>query len=225
MVAPLALVRELLTYRDMKIVSARDWGMITGLLAGGSIAFPILTPLALGSLIAAGVQKLRGMRARAAIAGIELAPAVPAPHSRVITGVARRLRATVASIADDSPVLAEHGAISNHTGVILRRSETAQFWLERDEGPAVLVAGTTRRIGHAPAPSIDMPAELLARLGIPADFAITGALELTAIRDATPLTIIGALAEESVAEAAFHRDGGSVPVMRGCPGAPLLVSY
>jgi hypothetical protein len=231
MVAPVELVRELLAYRDMKIVSARDLGMITGLLAGASIAFPVLTPVAIGSLIAAGVQKLRGMRMRAAIAGIEPVVPLPPANATAADGVARKLRATIASIEDDSAVLAEHGEIWNE-GLILRRSETAPFWLERQGAPPVLVAGPTRRIGPrriGPLPPSATPIARgdarLARMGVPADFAISGALALTAIREMTPVTIIGALEEESVAEAAFHREGGRVPVMRGRPGAPLLVSY
>jgi hypothetical protein len=225
MVAPVELVRELLSYRDMKIVSARDWGTITGLLAGASIAFPMLTPFAVGSLIAAGVQKVRTLRAHKAIEGVQLAPAVAPPSSSVISGLARKMRATIASVLDDDAVLAEHGEIRDGEAVVLRRSETAMFWLERDREPAVMVIGATRRIGHARPDSVPVGALLLARMGVPKEFQISGDLELSAIRDATHLTVIGELAEEAIAEVAFHREGGRVPVMRGRPGAPLLVSY
>ena len=33
----------------------------------------------------------------------------------------------------------------------------------------------------------------------------------------------GTLEHEPIAELAFHRDGGRIPVMRGQPGAPVLI--
>jgi hypothetical protein len=56
-------------------------------------------------------------------------------------------------------------------------------------------------------------------------FAVTGTLERAAIAEATPVVVIGGIDEEAVPDMAFHRDGGRVPVMRGRPGAPLLLSY
>src|SRR4029077_8915481 len=119
-----------------------------------------------------------------AIAGIELAVPEPRANTTAAHGVARKLRATIASIADDSAVLAEHGEIWNQ-GVILRRSETAPFWLDRQGEPAVLVSGVTRRIGHGTPRPIDVTRgdALLSRMGVPAHFAISGELALTAIRE------------------------------------------
>ena len=65
MTAPVELVRELLYYRDMRFGDHRDWGMVTAFLAGGSLALPILAPLAIGSMIALGVHKLRDRAAAA----------------------------------------------------------------------------------------------------------------------------------------------------------------
>ena len=225
MVAPVELVRELLGYRDMKLVTARDWGMITGLIAGASIAFPVLTPVAMGSLVVAGVQKLRALKKRKAIEGIELPPPRTVIDIRVhvVSGVARKLRAAVASIRGDD-VLAEHVEIKDKGGgVILRRSESAPFWLERDNEPPVLVAGTSRRVGGPPVARSPVGDEVLAMLGVP--FAVTGTLERAAIGEATPVVVIGGIEDEAVPDMAFYRDGGQVPVMRGRPGAPLLVSY
>src|SRR5438067_906740 len=213
MVAPVALVRELLAYRDMKIVSARDWGMITGLLAGGSIAFPVLTPLAVGSLVAAAVQKARQLRAKKAVAGIAMPPPVIANGATAVSGIARKLRACVASLRGGDDVLAEHAEIRDREGVILRRTESAPFWLERDGEPPVMIAGAMRRIGHVAGRIVDVERgdEVLARMGIPGDFAIAGALEIASIAEATHVVVLGALEDEIVPEAAFHRDGGQIP--------------
>jgi len=226
MVAPVQLVRELLAYRDMKIVSARDWGMITGLLAGASIAFPVLTPFVVGSLVAATVQKARRMKAKKAVTGIEVPAPVIAMGATAVSGIARKMKACIASL-DGNDVLAEHAEIRDGDGVILRRSAGAPFWLDRDGEPPVMVVGAMRRIGHLPGHvrEIERGDEVLARMGIPKDFAISGELEIASIAEAMRVTVLGALEDEIIAEAAFHRDGGQVPVMRGRPGMPLLVSY
>jgi len=227
MVAPVALVRELLAYRDMNLVSARDWGMITGLFAGASIAFPVLTPFAAGSLVAAAVQKFRQLRAKKAVTGIAMPPPVIGLGATAVSGIARKLRACVSSLRGGDDVLAEHAEIRDREGVILRRSEAAPFWLERDGEPRVMIVGAMRRIGHAAGRVIEVERgdEVLRMMGIPKDFAIAGELEIASIAEATRVVVLGAIEDEIVAEAAFHRDGGQVAVMRGRPGAPLLVSY
>jgi hypothetical protein len=226
MVAPVELVRELLAYRDMNIVSARDWGMITGLLAGGSIAFPVLTPFAVGSLVAAAVQRVRRLRAKKAVTGIEVPPPAIAMGATAVAGIARKLRMCISSLHGDD-VLVEHAVIRDRDGVVLRRTESAPFWLEREGQPPVMIVGAMRRIGLCSGSFVDVERgdAVLARMGIPRDFAISGSLQIAAIAEATKVSVLGVLEDEIVAEAAFHRDGGQVPVMRGRPGMPLLVSY
>src|SRR5262249_57139981 len=121
------------------------WGMIAALIAGGSIAFPVLTPVALASIAALGVHKLRTARKRRAIAGVELAPPQTAPGATAIAGTARLFRATVGSLFDRERVLAKHLEIRDrHGALLLRRTESAPFWLEPADGAeAVLVTGTT----------------------------------------------------------------------------------
>ena len=41
---------------------------------------------------------------------------------------------------------------------------------------------------------------------------------------APALAVTGVIEDEAVAELAFHRDGGRIPVMRGRVGAPVLVA-
>src|SRR5512134_2145210 len=52
LVAPIPLIRDLLRYRDLSLAAERDLGLITALIAGGSVAVPILAPVALVSLAA-----------------------------------------------------------------------------------------------------------------------------------------------------------------------------
>jgi hypothetical protein len=230
MVAPVELVRELLYYRDMKVITGRDWGMIAALIAGGSIAFPVLTPVALASIAALGIHKLRTARKRRAIAGVELAPPRTAPGATAIAGTARRFRATVGSLLDRERVLAEHVEIRDRSGaLLLRRTESAPFWLEPDDGAeAVLVTGTTRRWSSEPAGrTIDVRSgdAVLRELGVPSDLAIRGALQIATLRDGAHVCVVGRLEQEALAELAFHRDSGAAPILRGISGTPLVFSY
>jgi hypothetical protein len=228
MTAPVELVRELLYYRDMNMLSGRDWGLITAFLAGGSLALPILAPFAVGSIVAFAVHKLRTARKRSAIAGIQLPATEVAVGATTLIGKARRFNGTVSSLVDDTPVLYEHAVVRDRLGaVLLRRSEGAPFLLEIDDHEPVLVTGVTR------VPSPSLLAQRLAvtrgdphlhRMGVPDDLAITGDLEIARVGEHGPmLAVTGVVEHESIAERAFHRDGGRIPVMRGRVGAPVLI--
>jgi hypothetical protein len=231
MVAPVELVRELLQYRDMKMVSGRDWAFITAMIAGGSIAFPVLAPFALGSMVVLGISKLREMRMRRVIAGVELPAPHVAPGARTLVGIPRKFRSTVASIVDDAPVLAEHALVRDKNGgVLIRRSAASAFLLDRDGQPPVLVTGVTRLMspglfGRSPVrEAVRRGDRRLHRMGVPGDLAITGELFVSSLAEGDlVITVTGLVEDEAVAELAFHRDGGRVPVMRGLPGAPLLI--
>jgi hypothetical protein len=231
MVAPVELVRELLQYRDMNMMSGRDWAFITAMIAGGSIAFPVMAPIALGSMVMLGVSKLRELNRRRHIAGVELPPPTASSAARTIVGMPRRFRTTVPSLVDDAPVLLEHAMVRDRDGaVLIRRSAGAAFLLEREDGPPVLVTGAARLVapglfGRAPVREhVRRGDRRLLRMGVPADLAITGELEIgTLVEDALAVAVTGVVEEESVAEFAFHRDGGRVPVMRGRAGAPVIV--
>lgn len=228
MTAPVELVRELLYYRDMKILSHRDWGLITAFLAGSSLALPILAPFAVGSMIALAIHKLRNMRGRHGIAGITMPAIPPTPGATTLYGIARRFRGTVQSLIDASPVLIQHAVVKDERGaVLLRRTDAAPFLLDVEDRGPVLVTGVTRV----------MPASVIAqrmrvrrgdarleRMGVPADLAVAGELEVAAVvADGPHVAVTGLVEDEAVAELAFHRDGGQVPVMRGRTGAPVLV--
>jgi hypothetical protein len=231
MVAPVELVRELLYYRDMKMVSGRDWAFITAMIAGGSNAFPVLAPLALGSIVALGIGKLRELHMRRVIAGIELPAPQVAANARTVSGTPHKFRTTVASMIDGAPVLLEHAMVRDRAGgVLIRRSVGTSFLLEReDEGP-LLVTGAARLVspglfGHAPVREvIDRYDPRLRSMGVPADLAISGSLEVAKVEEGgIAVAVTGLVDDEAVAELAFHRDGGRIPVMRGVPGAPVLV--
>ena len=222
MTAPVELVRELLYYRDMQLVNKRDWGLVTAFLAGSSLALPILAPFAVGSLLALGATKLRDLRRRAAIAGVSIPLSPPVAGATTVFGVARRFRGTV-----NGTVLLEHVSVTDrHGGVLLRRTESQPFLLEADDGP-ILVTGAARVVPPsfvAERMRVRRDDPRLRRMGVPLDFAVAGELEVAHVTEGAPmLAVTGMLAEESVAEMAFHRDGGRIPVMRGVAGAPLLV--
>lgn len=244
LVAPVELVRELLQYRDMNMVSGRDWAFITAMIAGGSIAFPMIAPLALGSIVALGISKLRELRMRRVIAGVALPPPPVQSDATMIIGMPRKFRSTVPSLVDDRPVLLEHAMVRDREGaVLIRRSAGTAFLLEPANGPPVLVTGAARLIVPAgrsesgrlhSGPGLFGSAPLrepvrrgdrrLARMGVPADLAITGQLEIgSLVEDQLVVAVTGVVEEESLAELAFHRDGGRVPVMRGRAGAPVIV--
>lgn len=228
MTAPVDLVRELLYYRDMSMLGARDWGLVTAFLAGSSLALPVLAPVAIGSICALGLHKLHRWRRQRAIAGVAMPAAVAAPEAVTVYGTARRFRATVTSVLDDAPVLLEHAAIKDRRGgILLRRTEAAPFLLDIDGKGPVLVTGVTR----VTAPSMiaqRVPVRRgdprLERLGVPTDLAIAGDLEIATLSiDVANIAVTGVIEDEAVAEMAFHRDGGQMPVMRGRIGHPVLI--
>ncbi len=229
MTAPVELVRELLYYRDMQILDHRDWGMITAFLAGSSLALPILAPLAVGSMIALAVTKLRRMRRRHGIEGITMPPAIAAPGAITLYGVARRFRGTVQSLTEATQVLLEHVVVKDRRGaVLLRRTEAAPFLLDVEDRGPVLITGVARVTSSATVLAqrvrVRRGDPLLEKLGVPLDLAVTGDLEIASIvADGPALAVTGVIEDEAVAELAFHRDGGQIPVMRGRIGAPILV--
>jgi hypothetical protein len=227
--APVELVRELLYYRDMSLLDHRDWGLVTAFLAGSSIALPILAPFAIGSMIALGVHKLRNLRSKRAIAGISVPPVAHLPGARTLYGVARRFRGTVESLAERSKsVLVEHAAVKDrHGAVLLRRTEATPFLLDVEGAGPVLVTGVTRMLAAsilAECTRVRRGDPRLERMGVPNDFGIAGNLEIVSIvADGPALAVTGIVEDEAVADLAFHRDGGRIPVMRGKVGAPVLV--
>lgn len=228
MTAPLELVRELLYYRDMRMVSNRDWGLIAALLGGSSLAMPMLAPFALASAVALVVNKVRDFRRRRQIVGVPISPVVPSPGATTVIGIPHRYRNTVSSLVDREPVLLEHAMIKNRAqDVLLRRSEGAPFLLQVESIGPVLVTGVTRVAPpslRANRSRVKRGDPRLAQMGIPPDLAIGGELEIASIVDGGPvLAVTGVLEEESVADFAFHRDGGQVVVMRGVVGAPIIV--
>jgi hypothetical protein len=227
--APLELVRELLYYRDMRLLRHRDWGLITAFLAGSSLALPILAPFAVGSGVLMGIDKLRKLRRNNTIAGIVIPPAIAAPEATTLYGVARRFRGSVPSLVDESPVLLEHAVIRDKRGaVLLRRSEVVPFLLDIEHRGPVLVTGVARMMSStsvlAQRVRIRRGDPRLSKMGVPVDLAVIGELEVASVTaDGPHVSVTGILEDESIAELAFHRDGGRIPVMRGRVGKPILV--
>lgn len=228
MTAPVELVRELLYYRDMSVLDRRDWGLATAFVAGSSIALPVLAPFAIASILALGVHKLHALRRKRAIAGVAVPPIATTPGAVTLYGVARRFRATVTSLVDDAPVLVEHAQVKDrHGAVLVRRTQATPFILDVDGKPPIVVTGVTRMLAASilrRTLRVRRGDPRLAQMGVPDDLAIAGELEISSIvADGPALAVTGVVEDEAVAELAFHRDGGLVPVMRGRVGAPVLV--
>ncbi|CAN5885511.1 hypothetical protein BH11MYX3_BH11MYX3_38450 [soil metagenome] len=229
MTATVELVRELLYYRDMRFNNHRDWGMLTAFLAGSSLALPILAPFAVGSMVALGVYKLRGEQRKRTIVGVEPPIFAPPPNAITLQGIARRFRSTITSIFDEAQVLLQHAVIKDRKGaVLLRRSEAAPFLLEVEGKGNVLVTGVARVVMAsvlAEKQTVKRGDPRLHRMGVPDDLAVAGELQVASIAvDGQHVAATGVIEDEAVAELAFHRDGGRIPVMRGITGAPVLVS-
>lgn len=225
MVAPVELVRELLAYRDMKLTRGRDWGFATAGLAGAAILWPMFTPFAVASALITARVSSRGKR----IAPIAQPIIKSATGATTIYGIARKFRSTITSIIDDTQVLAEAITIrpKRSPDVLLRRISVAPFLVDPvDGGAAVLITGAVhvRGVVQTSQQWVRRGHPLLEKLGLPADLHVQGPLDAQVIAEAGPvLSITGALTEEAVPELAFHRDGGLVAVMRGTPGAPVIV--
>ena len=133
MTAPVELVRELLYYRDMRMIDHRDWGLITAFLAGSSLALPILAPFALGSLVVLGIDKIRKARRRHAIAGIVLPAPIPAPGATTVYGIARKFRITAEGLRRLDDERASSVAGLERVLVDWDPAEVAEFarWLAR----------------------------------------------------------------------------------------------
>jgi hypothetical protein len=234
--APFELVRELLQYRDMKVLENPRLGVLTAFLAGGSFAVPLLAPAVVASAILLAVSKLRAARRRHTIAGVAMPPPHVAPGAVVLHGVPRRFHATISTLIDNAdarPVVAAHAVVRDRDGaILLRRSEVVPFLLDVDRcfdpRGLVLVTGCARMMGSTRVTAHRVPLRRgdvwLRRLGVPPDLVVAGELELaTIVADGPSIAITGLVETEAVAELAFHRDGGATRVMRGRSGAPLLV--
>ena len=221
MVGPMELVRELLGYRDVQIARGKDWAFLTAMFAAGSIGFPVLLPVAAASAVITAIDKVS--RRRRVIRGVVRSPVGIARGAVTRVGTARRLRGTVTSVVDGAPVLVEQAAVCDREGsVLLRRSESAPFLLDGERGP-VLVIGPMRFAGVGPGARVRTGDPELRRMGVPDDLPIKGRLQTARVAEVARVAVTGVVDDDVIAELAFHRDGGMVPVMRGAVGAPVVV--
>jgi hypothetical protein len=244
MVAPIDLIRDLLGYRDLRLAAERDLGLVTALLAGGSLAVPILAPFALASLGALLIRvPLRRRRERALaerhVVAVALPPALPAPQAVTIIGGVRPFRAkAMASLVDGMRVVAEEVSVARGDPrfglqVLMRRSRAVPFLVDPAAGGPILVRGEVRVVERVPPwiksirfGEVRRGDALLARMGVPADMRIEGNLHGDRVfaSQQHEVEVTGCIVEEPVAEFAFHRDPGVTRVMHGEPGRPVLVA-
>jgi hypothetical protein len=230
MVAPLAGLRELMSYRDMNLIAERDMWMITALLAGGSIMMPFLLPVSLLTLGASAVQARRRHKARRdqPIAAIVDTRPAPPPEAVSVRGRVTPLRALVARPWDGGNTVAAELAVRWVDGLFLRATASAPFVIDGDEG-AVVVTGVYRfappMLVYYPATPPDLGGDepRLAAIGVPATWRFAGQLHVDEVTEGQVVRATGLVREELVPERATFRDGGVSRVMRGTPGAPVLL--
>ena len=230
MVAPLAGLRELMSYRDMNLVAERDMWMITALLAGGSIVMPFLLPVSLLTLGASAVQarRRRRLRSEQPIAAIAEVRAAPAPGSITVSGPARPLRAPVRRPWDGGTTIAAELAVRWVGGLFLRATAAAPFVVDTEQG-AVIVTGVVRfappmlkyRVTSPPETGGNDPR--LAALGVPAAWRFAGIIHVDEVLDRAVVRVTGLAHEEPVPERSSYRDGGVALVMRGNAASPVLL--
>jgi hypothetical protein len=223
-------LRELMSYRDMKLVAERDMWMISALLAGGSIVMPFLLPFSVVALGAAGLQARRQRRARneqpiAAIAEMRLAVA---PGAIVARGTVHPLRAPARRAWDGGTCVAAQLAVRSLGGLFLRATAVAPFVVAAPDGDLV-VDGVVhfapplivyRLISH---PVVTGADPRLAALGVPASWRLAGMIHTAVIAPGDTVTVTGPVSHEPVPALATYRDGGIARVMRGTPSAPVLL--
>jgi len=231
MVAPIASLRELLSYRDMRVIERRDLGMISALLAGGSVVMPFLLPISMATFGLWLFQLPRRWQARskAPIAAIADTRSATLPGAVTVEGQARALRGAARAPWDGRPCLAAELAVRSLGGLYLRAVARVPFVVRAADERDVVVAGVVRfapapvrqRLAGAARTSGDDP--LLARLGVPASWRFDGRIVVQAIDDGDRVRVTGGVIEEGVAELADYRDGGVARVMRGTVDAPVVI--
>ncbi len=155
-----------------------------------------------------------------------LAPA-PSPLALPSAGELRRGRAracgmTVQAPLGGGPCLAALLRARSSSGTYAWQIQSSDFEVLLDEGARVRVVGSIALDGNArPLPAGEVAGALQA-LGLPADVAVPGTLELVLLRDGDAVELRGPVAREQVASG--YREAAEVDVMRGAPGRPVAVS-
>jgi hypothetical protein len=230
MVGPMEGLRELMSYRDMKLVAERDMWLISALLAGGSIVIPILLPISIVTLGAAGLQARRQRRARAAqpIAAIaEMRPLIPV-GAATVSGVVHPRHAPARRPWDGGSTVAAELAVRWVGGLFLRATAVAPFVVGAAGGD-VVVMGVVRfappmiRYRVVGAPEVTGAEPRLAALGVPAAWRLGGVLHVTDVAAGATVRVTGTMTNEPVPALASYRDGGVARVMRGTADAPVLI--
>lgn len=230
MVGPMESLRELMSYRDMKLVAERDMWLISALLAGGSIVMPFLFPFSIVTLGAAAVQARRQRRARdeQPIAAIAETRLPVAPGAVTVSGVVHPLHAPARRAWDGGSTVAAELGVRWVGGLFLRATAIAPFVVGAPGGD-IVVTGVVRfappmimyRIAGPPETTGAAPE--LAALGVPASWRLAGVLHVSDVAPGATVRVTGSVVEEPVPALASYRDGGVARVMRGTPDAPVLL--
>lgn len=230
MVGPMSGLRELMSYRDMKLVAERDMWLISALLAGGSIVMPFLLPISIITLGAAGLQARRQRRARDAqpIAAIAETRPLIAPDAVTVSGIVHPLHAPARRVWDGGSSVAAELAVRWVGGLFLRATAVAPFVVAAPGGD-VVVLGVVRfappflKYRIASPPEVTGAEPRLAALGVPATWRLGGVLHVTDVAAGATVRVTGAITDEPVPALASYRDGGVARVMRGTTSQPVIL--
>jgi hypothetical protein len=184
-------------------------GLMVGMLLGGGGAY--------------GMQFLRLRMKRQSRLQPRIVLALP-PARDEKQGTARPHQPSIPSLLTGTPCLASAIVAERISDgkVVLERVEAGSFWLDA-EGEPILVCGEMKLVGDGkvvPASSIaGRRALALGDLKVPELAEIR--LREIAILPGAPVTVAGTVSHEEVPDLGYR--GGTAPVMRGMPGAPVVV--
>jgi len=196
---------------------------IAGLALLGPIGWAALPIIAYTSLIGTGaLASLRARKYRAIVAIDVPEPAVGAGAVER-AGAARPVTGPLASRIDDAPIVVEHVVIRAGGSILLRRIDATPFVLV--EGPAELaVLGEVRLAGPPSTRELRSTDPLFARLGIPAGvLPKTVQVDVRTIRPGEAVSARGVVEDATLAELAFHREGGQAQAMHGRRGSLVVL--
>jgi hypothetical protein len=207
-------------------ISVGAIGAYLGAVAGGALISPLIPAVALGAFFG-GATLLLVRKRNKRVTTVPLIDARTSESAVTRRGTARRLTETLTACGDGADhVLAEQAIVRGKAdGIYFRRTRSARFLVEVEDGERLVVDGVLRLAGRTTrSPTKAGDDERLVVLGIEG-VPVAGELELTVLRDGDAVEVTGDTTLEAVAELAFDRDAGQATVMRGRARSVVVVRH
>jgi hypothetical protein len=157
------------------------------------------------------------------VTAVTVPPLARSPAARVVHGIAHRLHRTLA-IGDSLALVEQVAVTSDDDGAVFRSIRSVPFVVELDGGGRVVITGlvalSTARVSRHAIVSSDSVYE---RLGIPLVLRIPASLAIGIVCDGDRVVVEGESSDEVVPELGSYRDPGEVTVLRGRPGAVVVI--